>query len=245
MLAAICIASALARRSAPERPAWSSRDDLPAPFLILSGPPARSKCLVCDFGQSHTSAPRFKQSVRNISLSYRLGRGAQPLFINRSRTVQFARESREQSAWCGGWRAAAPTGEFMGTPLARYIGVDASAAALQEARRQLVGDEGRTGFENERLANGTSASIGHPRRDLDPVTGCGCRSRAPHGATPERCRGCHASARTCPSRLAGKTGGGTIASAIFRRERERGCSSALLADVADRQRRDRRPRLMV
>jgi hypothetical protein len=54
----------------------------------------------------------------------------------------------------------------MGTPLARYIGVDASAAALQEARRQLVGDEGRTGFENERLANGTSASIGHPRRDM-------------------------------------------------------------------------------
>ena len=95
MLAAICIASALARRSAPERPAWSSRDDLPAPFLILPGPPARSKCLVCDFGQSHTSAPRFKESVRNISLSYRLGRGAQPLFINRSRTVQFARESRE------------------------------------------------------------------------------------------------------------------------------------------------------
>lgn len=95
MLAAIRIASALARRSAPERPAWSSRDDLPAPFLILPRPPARSKCLVCDFGQSHTSAPRFKQSVRNISLSYRLGRGAQPLFINRSRTVQFARESRE------------------------------------------------------------------------------------------------------------------------------------------------------
>ena len=27
---------------------------------------------------------------------------------------------------------------FMGTPLARYTGVDASAAALQEARRQLV-----------------------------------------------------------------------------------------------------------
>jgi hypothetical protein len=32
--------------------------------------------------------------------------------------------------------------------------------------------------------------------------------------------------------LAGKTGGGTIASAIFRRERERGCSIALLAASA-------------
>jgi len=49
MLAAICIASALARRSAPERPAWSLRDDLPAPFSILPGPPARSKGLVYDF----------------------------------------------------------------------------------------------------------------------------------------------------------------------------------------------------
>jgi hypothetical protein len=64
MLAAICIASALARRSAPERPAWSLRDDLPAPFLILPGSPARSKGLVCDCGRSHVAAQRFKKALK-------------------------------------------------------------------------------------------------------------------------------------------------------------------------------------
>ena len=88
MLAAICIASALARRSAPERPSWSLRDDLPAPFLILPGPPARSKGLVYGFWTTSHICSTIQKSVRTMCLSCRLGRGSQPMFIRRSRTVQ-------------------------------------------------------------------------------------------------------------------------------------------------------------
>ena len=86
MLAAICITSALARRSAPERPSWSFFDNLPAPRSILPGSPVGCKRSVADCGRSGTPAPRFKKT-KNKSLRCYLGHRIQTPFIHRSSLV--------------------------------------------------------------------------------------------------------------------------------------------------------------